>query len=135
MIIWFWAQETGVHRDVGGCSHFFHPAALYNCLMYLLKTMNAVVKAKPTVQAINKALPPNKEITKPPKKLDKGIKPWLPISVKLMTLPSLSLSTIDISLVLEGMLIVTSNTPSVKQITTVEIRNELMSMMFLTNNT
>ena len=37
--------------------------------------MNAVVRANPIVQAINKALVPKKEMTKPPNKLERGIKP------------------------------------------------------------
>ena len=102
--------------------------------MYLFKTINVVVRAKPTVQAINKALVPNKEITNPPRKFDKGIKPWLPISVKLLTLPNLSLSTIDMSLVLAGMLMVTNNIPMIKTMTKIAISKVLMSKTLLANN-
>ena len=57
------------------------------------------------------------------------------MSVKLLTFPNLSLSTIDISFVLAGILIVTNNIPMIKTITNVAINSVLMFITFLANKT
>ena len=85
-----------------------------------------VIKANPEVQIISNQLDPNPDNTKPAKKLERGIRPWEPISTTLETLPILSGSVIVKRVVVDGMLIVVTVKPISAAPTTKIIKNVLM---------
>ena len=97
------------------------------------KSTNDVTN-KPLAQIINN---PNElvyVIAIPPNNIESGIRPWEPILITLLTLPSLSFSTIFIIAVEDGTLIQMIAAPISKRITNKIINKALIFIILLVNN-